>query len=167
MSNKRKGRKGKARKNIYPIDKARGKQEATLDIEIDPEFQAGARAHGAAMAHRVIAWHGEAVIAAFLLRWKGLELQAIEKLAPAFLHEGASFDPADLPPDFAGWPAPAREEAANAYMAVACFEQARGLYEALDLLLTPEDEDGDPLYEDDPTMDAIGELLADEEGGDE
>ena len=42
LSNKRKGRKGKARKNIYPIDKARGKQEATLDIEIAPEFQAGA-----------------------------------------------------------------------------------------------------------------------------
>lgn len=133
---------------------------AKMDIEIDPAFLIAARAHGAALAHRVITWHGEDLIAGYLLRWKGLDEQAIEKLAPAFFHAGLPFDEtalADLPPQ-------ARDAAENCFMAVACLEQARGLHEALNLLIDPEDEDGDPRYDGDETMDAIGALLADAEG---
>ena len=133
---------------------------AKMDIDIDPAFNIAARAHGAAMAHRVITWHGEELIAGYLLRWKGREEQAIEKLAPAFFHADLPFDEsalADLPPL-------ARDAARDTFMAVACLEQARGLHEALELLIDPEDEDGDPCYEGDLTMDAIGALLADAEG---
>lgn len=171
---------------IHDLDFARHQKgmkkelAAAMDAEgmLDPppELLADWRAHGAALAHEAIAWHGKARIMEALRQWKGRDEEAIACLTPAF--EAPPGEPWSAPwfrqyyqqeaaeNDGMGMTQEAAErhykelwDAGSEKMAYAFQqEQARGLYEALTLLIPTEDERGREIHLGYP-LDAIGALL--------
>ena len=137
---------------------------------------AASRGHGAALAHEAIAWHGKERIMAFLRRWKGRDEEAIAYLLPAFEPDKEDgITPAflkrkyeqdmdkdlaillkrkygqDMDKDLAN---PLFQKWAAAYQQ----EQARGLYEALKLLIPTDDESGREIHLGAP-LNEVGALL--------
>lgn len=183
-------RKGRGEKNIHDLEAARHEKTmkkeltAAMDAEgmLDPpsDLLADWRAHGAALAHEAIAWHGKARIMAFMRRWKGRDEEAIACLLPAFevapgenwsaawfrqhYEKAAENDGKGMTKEAAAkhykelWDA-GSEKLAYAFQQ----EQARGLHEALTLLIPTEDERGREIHLGAP-LDAIGALLDPDNG---
>ena len=130
---------------------------------------AASRAHGAALAHEAIAWHGKERIMAFLRRWKGRDEEAIAYLLPAFEPDKEDgITPAFLKrrygqgmdKDFANslFSEMGGFSFFQKWAAAYQQEQARGLYEALTLLIPTEDENGREIHLGAPLAE-VGALL--------
>ena len=172
MSGNRNKGKGNPDNNIRDLDFAQFEKsmKKELTAAIDPEgmlappsdFLATCRAHGAALAHEAIAWHGKARLMAFLRRWKGRDEEAIAYLLPAFAPDDEDdISPANLNREYGHkeLTTPLFQNWATAFQQ----EQARGLYEALTLLIPTEDETGREIHPG-PPLDEVGALLAPDNG---